>query len=423
MGTVDPKGGLSQSVVSGGGTKRSNRGMRIPTADMGTFPQLTNQFDKTHQLSLKLAAPAYAVRLIFMGNSTNAAINNKAAISSPADFSTAANISNSAGSWTNVTFAGSATFTIPARTASGQPSIVVSDWMLIDASSKYLVIRSLVPSVGNTDASFATANQVSGGNTGTGAGFASITGDEAIRRNNVGDFISSPAGFGSPTTDIDFSHVVGVEYLSTTGVVTFAGLGDSITAGTKATLPANAHWARAARSLKLLGYPVEVANLGWPAQTTTQIYARFADLITAGVKPTALIHCPWSPNDGAPPSSAQVQAMKGRHSLLRNTCRDNNIVAIPMTGMPNGGATYDVSTYSNAVDDTRRAINADIRTLPLYLDPDIIVSNRPTVGQTASGFSSSIYPDSGGFIHLSEAGNEACNASMAAMMLSLLPSL
>lgn len=60
----------------------------------------------------------------------------------------------------------------------------------------------------------------------------------------------------------------------------------------------------------------------------------------------------------------------------------------------------------------RRYLNTDIRQSSIYLDPDIILGDRPTPGTTASGFTDPSYVETTGYIHPTEAGHAACAPRM-----------
>lgn len=372
-------------------------------------------FDATHQLTARLARGAYAVRLIFAGYAATATVSLKASVSAGTD--PAAN--NSAGSWTAVTFGGgSATGTIPARQSATRPSLYLSDWVGLDVSSKILHVRAYIPSAGNTEATVADFSQNSTDTTGRNA-WATLTGDEWVNRRQSVDAVGTASLFTSTATQ-GFNLVYGIQYMTRDGVITVAGCGDSIMSGTYSTLAYDPHWVRAARALKLSGAGIETANLGWQGQTTTVYQLRALDAIsTLGLQ--HMIYSPWSPNDGVnDPTWVHYDGMRSRWEAVIAAGITGRCQITPITGIPKTTGGSAVSAWTQAEDDIRRYLNAEIRNFPRYLDPDAIVADRTSPGTTAAGFADASYVETSGYIHLTEAGNEACKASIQSVLAGLL---
>lgn len=364
---------------------------RIPS---GSVDVLTNQLGVTSSVGMRLADKFDAVRIIYINLAATATVGMTCAVSVAADLSSP---NNSAGTWVTGVMPNAA-----ARASATEPSINFSDWINIAGDNAILYARLYIPTTGNTESSLATF--YSDGQT-TGAAWATMSGDEYICVKFVGDGITTPSSFNATSTNA-FSAIAGVQYRARGEVYTVMGLGDSIMYGTKTLASGDAYWAKAIRALKVAGVKIESANLGRGGQKTSEYYPRAANALAA-IKPSALVYGAFSPNDnsGAAPTAASILAQRIYLSTIRDDCRTYDTQLIPVTGMPKGSGTYNVSAYTAAADAFRKSLNDTIRALPVYIDLDKIVSSSID-SAAASGFINNIYPHSD-LIHLTEAGNSA----------------
>lgn len=394
-------------------------GTRIisPTLLVATTGGNPTFFDATWHLTARLARKAYAVRAIFSGYAASATVGvtcAASAVDESTDMSSSTAALNNAGTWVT----GAGTTTVAARSSATRQTWTMGPWIELPTPSKLVALRAIAPASGNTEASVMRFDQNSALTAGRIPGWSTVAGDEYFCRRQSGDFITDPTGMTSPTTT-EYSLLVGIQYLTTEGIINIAGVGDSIMAGTFSTLAYDSYFAKAVRSLKVAGYPVECSNLGWTGQASSIYYLRALDAIQA-LSLQHMVYSPWTPNDvAATPTDLLVTAMRARWAQVVQQGRAYNCNVVPCTGIPRATGTFATSYWDDAEDLLRRTLNAEVRGKLRYVDADAAVAANTALTGSASGFASSTYP-AADLLHLSETGNAQAAQSVATQIQQLI---
>lgn len=290
--------------------------------------------------------------------------------------------------------------------AVGRPAFLASDWMPCTALARsdggtesLLCIRA---AIGTATATYPTIVS-------TTSNFVHTAGSRVRYAKTAAGTTATAALSGAPSSTM---CVAFVEFRTLSGVKSFMGVGDSLTAantdlagGGSATA-----WGElaAASATATLGKPVSWHNSGWPGQTSIQYYNRGVDLLAAGLRPTGIFYSPYTPNETL--SSAAVgEAMMSRALDFYERCRIAGVQCILTTPAPNNNLTL-------AADNFRKTIVQRLRNMAtagyVIADFDLALSDGASPARYISGYNVDVY-------HMSLAGNTAAAAAASAKMIQL----
>lgn len=358
----------------------------------------------TFHVMARMAVEFDAVRIILC-NGTVANVINVTACAC-AGGSTSDPLQSSA-TWTNATFAGASSVTLPLSADSNNPTYTFTDWIpLRGDSSRLLSARVYIPSAGNTTCPVYSDGTLTDWVSG-------VPDEEWIARYQTGDFVTTPASMNS-VSNRDNSAILGFQYMARGAVTTVIAMGDSIASGIGALISDDSFTRKAVRQMRGQGAKVEFANLGWSGQTSTQIYTRAAVVVPL-IKPTVMVYSAFSPNDGAPTAALDVAMRKnfGQAVLL---ARDQGVHLIPLTGLPRAASRI-TSNWTVAQDAFRKLFNQEnVRARPNFADIASVLSF------SESPLAASYYKfgTTNDFIHPNEQGNVLAAAPVAAALSAFL---
>lgn len=363
--TAAQVGALAASRVM---ARRGNRGMRLfagraatAFSDGGTA--------KTHHCVVSTALPFDAVQVVLSAcNSGAVAVTSAAVCPVPAE----SDLNMSGGTWTAVTFAGSASGSIPTRAGSSRRTYLLSDVIPVSSVARsdggiypLLAIRAYLGTTGTY-----TLLGASGGADDFTNWATHPSGRIHVMRYNDGDCVGTPTSFSS-TVNRNTSPIIGLIYYARGRVVNVVGFGDSITAGRGTYLYEGWGFPACQNLTEEGGIAYEWSNLGWDgaswengAATPGGIRLMVSDAITAAL-PADLAFLPvWSPNDFANEAGLTDAAMQteAQQPVMRSlgALRDASIQPIMWTGLPVEVSARDY----NSADARRRNWNATMLTAP-----------------------------------------------------------
>lgn len=324
------------------------------------------------------------VRLALYNLEAGALTNVKAAVAQT-DGATS-KITPSNGAWVNVTFAGAATVTLPARVSASEPSITLSDWMPLksiaraDGGLQFLAMgRVFIPSENATFSATASLN----------AGAFDAIGSWQSRQNVDG--VTTPANFTS-TAEGTTVAIQAMQFRTPARKVVGLFVGDSLTAGFGATVQQRDNWvAQAAAAAGIVLF-----NGGWNGQTTTQYLARLKSLLTSQ-KPSFVVFSVGSTNDGTP--TANIINTEWANAIdAAATCDAAGVPMILTTGIPR-------NTYDATADGFRRELNARVRASGIpYIDFDAVMSDGASPARIIEGlYSDDRHPNNAGYAVMAQA--------------------
>lgn len=235
--------------------------------------------------------------------------------------------------WVTVTFSGSSTPTLPAAgTDNHNPGILVSDW---------IPINSLTPVDGSPWPYLMCRLKLSANftyfNCGNGKATDNTKQDYHESFRFVGDGITTPANFTTPSANDPNSIIFGFEFRTSSPVVPIICVGDSITQGLHTSASADSNdtqtysWVpQSYETFLSAGVPVNLYNYGYSGATTTQ-FCTFGKNAVATHKPAVAIYSVFSPNDnsaGATYTQAQIDTMYANAMDFAFTCQSNNCLPV-----------------------------------------------------------------------------------------------
>ena len=317
--------------------------------------------------------------------------NYKAAIAfSDAAVDGNANSTTPSGAWTNITFSGASTVTVPAATsASGSdiiPGYVDSDIMYVPSIAKasgngtFAMLRGYWPT-GN-----GTRTSISQPPTLASSGF--------MQAFQAGDLIATPSGFTSTTASSNGPSIELICY-TRAQVKKVAGFGDSITQGLDDTENMLGWLYRATNGLSTSAVPVVQVNYGWASQTS-RAYLTNAINAMAQDKIHVATFFPFSPNDTDKYTAAGEQRQIYNTSAFIDAATKNGVVPILCTPVPVAGLTAPQET-------SRRKIAQAIRDMAGYCrvaDFDLLLNDY-----TVSTGGWAVAGDTSGTVHPSAQGH------------------
>ena len=388
-------------------TKVNNVGAR---GIFGSVVEIANDASGlTYNTAWALESAFDAIQLVFANPKTSGTV-----LIGPVKVSTAATVgdgNNSAGTWTNVTFSGATTVTLPNATDANDPTLTLSDWIPISSLARSDVVGGLPLLFARMFLPAATTLFPINFNTGiTSTGWSSKS-DGRIRpcRKQVGDAITTPSAFTS-TTETSGCPIYAVRYRARGRVVSVASFGDSIGAGASSgggTLYGDGHIYRACTALSTLSSPVQLQNMGWGGQTSAQILARAIRAIPV-LKPDVAIYSAFTPNDGLPTAETN-NAARQRVAQFYSVCADYGVVPVILNGIPMPASTPNVTQ-----DGFRKKYNSELAAF----SQTIIVDQNSAIGDGAlpEGI---ISGKSGDGLHPNDAGYELMTVPVKNALLSI----
>ena len=290
-------------------------------------------------------------------------------------------INPSTGVWSNATFSGAGSVTLPARVSAQEPSLTLSDWIAIPSvdrvdggSGKPLVmIRVFIPS----------ANATFGVTGGLNPGGFNFT--ETWQTRQQVDGITTPANFTS-TTEGSSVAIGGLMLRCEEKQVVVMGVGDSITSGFAGTVLGNNWGAQACKAANLVW-----VNAGHNGQTTANYLARGKSFVTA-LTPSIAIFEGLSVNDGTPTQNI-VNAAWAACLEFVDHCEASGVIPVLWTAIPR-------NTYDATADGFRKAYNAKVRASGIdYIDFDSVMSDGATPAKIVTGlFADDRHPNDAGYV-------------------------
>jgi lysophospholipase L1-like esterase len=364
----------------------------------------------TWSLAAAIPADAIAVQIISINGQAYTPSNITGAVSVGA---TKTEQLNNAGAWTNATWSGASTVTMPAGTQAN-PTFTLSDWIPITPAAstfnssaglplQMCYARIATPST-NTSVSLA-------GYTGSNTAWGTIADNNVrIALFQAGDFVASPSGM-TGASDPQNAPIVGIRYMTATAnVVNVMALGDSIEFGAGATIFGNSFGHIACNSLSKSNRIYSFNNQGYSGQSTAAILAR-AKVLIPQFKPQIVIFPAFSPNDGTP-TQAIINAQLANIRQISDLCLRNGAMPIVLQGLPKTtDSTNTTSAFTAPQDAFRVALNA------LNASGAIVYVNHG-LGNSASPelFGSSSYTSDG--THPSDVGNTLLSSPIQAAILA-----
>ncbi len=316
------------------------------------------------------------------------------------------------GTWTSVTWDGATSIAIPARTASGRPSVTYSDWINVTGVQQ-LTGRALFPC--HIRFYIATGPfSVSGANTALteiAPNVANALGRYVFTFNKTGGnyATTNQTGFTTPSAT-NLSPSLELEFLSTTGVLNVMGIGDSIMHGVGGTTSLTSYAHYAIRNTSSTGLPIFWKNYAVPSTTSAQFLVRLQDAITAGDRPDVLLYSPFTPNDGTP-DVFTIAAQRFRLVQVLNICKQYGIIPLIVTSVPNTAAAWDA-----AADNLRKAF--DIEMLAMANKSTFVadISTPLSNGATPARYATTMTTDG---THPNDAGHLASYPPVAAQLKNI----
>lgn len=298
--------------------------------------------------------------------------------------------------WTQVTFSGSSTGTLPASVATRSPGILQSDWIpclsipAADGTSTrpYLIVRQK-----HSGSTF--SDQF---NTG---GVASFNKDSAVWYNSsvkTGDFVASPSGMtaANSTTGSNTLTLAFVEFRSSARVVKVMCIGDSIIQGAVMSPVHNGFPQRTQNNLQASSsfIPINVLNFGSNGANSSE-FLQFGKRYVSAYLPAIALYSLYATNDVGSPSVATCNLMYIRAMEFASHCIDNGVLPVFMTVAPR-------DTYTLAHDQLTRDLIAKYGTAyaPHFIDLRSVVGD----GATPERFQTTPVALSGDGIHPNNAG-------------------
>mgnify|MGYP000378998438 CR=1 FL=1 len=377
------------SLVSGAG-KRS----QIPFRLFGALQNSAGLLGVTAHATYEVPFDWVAVRLHVENMASTAQINVLAALAVSND-GTAAPTAPS-GAWNNVLFSGTAAHATTACTSGAGtndaiPTDLVSDWLALPSmprtdggTGRIIMLRQYVPAAGNT-----TGNRADIASTSTALSVLKAKGWF-----KAGDFVTTPAGFTTPS-EWTMVPAVWLEFLSASGAIVLMTSGDSTLQGSDGgPMPNVASGARLA-SETLYG-SVALLNGGWASQTSTAFYTNALAKLTA-IKPTLAAYCPWSPNDADKYTAAGITRMQQQALLWLTACRAAGSTPILLTPNPANGLNSTQEGFRRQmVAWVKSVCSAGMATLG---DRDAVYTDYSTNtgGYKAGLFATALHPNATGY--------------------------
>lgn len=366
--------------------------------------------------SLQCAVPDdfVAVRVILANHHTADIVGVTCTASSGG---TATDRVNNSGTWTTGTFNnGSSTITLPLAASTADPTLTISDWINVKSVAradggtlKLAYVRVMVPGASNAVVPM----------NGFGSAMTSWQGKsdgmEWSWQLQTGDFVTTPSGM----TGASIVHnccIVGIQYMTKSGAtISNAFFGDSITAGTGATIPGDTWGHRATTSY---GTHAGAANCGIAGQTMLQVLTRAKRYIPL-LKPTHVWLSTFSPN-GTAISAAVSNQQYMQIMQVVDLCRQNNATIIFWSGCPRAtSGANSASYYSISDDDLRKNLAISLSSTGITLcDIAAAMSDTNALG-TASKWSSAGATIDG--LHPSDTGHGTMATTCLATMNQVAP--
>ena len=318
-----------QSSVSAAG-KRS----QIPFRLFGQMQNSAGLLGATVHATYEVPFDWIAVRLHVENMASTAQINVLAALAVSNDGIAAPTAPS--GAWNNVLFSGTAAHATTACTSGAGtndaiPTDLVSDWLALPSiprtdggTGRIIMLRQYVPAAGNT--------------TGNRADIASTSIALSVLKAKgwfkSGDFVTTPAGFTTPS-EWTMVPCVWFEFLSASGAIVLMASGDSTIQGSDGGPMPNVGGGARLASETLYG-SVALLNGGWASQMSNNYYTNSLAKLAA-IKPTLAAYCPWSPNDTDKYTAAGITRMQQQALLWLTACRAAGSTPILLTPNPANG--------------------------------------------------------------------------------------
>jgi lysophospholipase L1-like esterase len=338
----------------------------------------------TYHTAIVMPGQSNRVRIIIQNNNAAAATLGPFAVSTRGSDT---DLNGSGGTWTPVTFGGSATVTIPGQLETNVPSVRVSDWIPItpepnnDGLGRTIYcVRAFHPAAVDPYPSTGPGHDVSD--------MAALAdGYYWLARRETGDHVTDPTGFTDTTNVGALGAVIGIEQAVGKTVMT---VGDSIVFGTGATVLGDSFGHRLATSLSTPSVPVSNFNQAWQGMDTEKNYARLAETLTAGISPDVVV---WQASDGGNVSNvARVSNDLYYARRVIELVGANKLVF--MTSTPRNANT-------SGEDDIRRAFDHQLK---LFRNSGVPVVDISELGDAAAAEDIKTAYDSGDGVHLTDAG-------------------
>lgn len=367
-----------------------------------------NLFNHTHHHVIALRGAFSRVRVSLHNLEAGTVNMAKAAVAVLP--STAANATAwAAATWLPLTFAGSASVTLPARVGAQSPSVTWSDWIDVASIPRndggVLPVLAVRVMDGGAAYSYFLHEQLPASESGATAVNETVwrTYRQAV------DGIATPSAF-TVTADTNSGLVGAVQTLSDSGVVQVAAFGDSIMQGARTSGGpgvSRGYAQRAAANLAAdTGLPVEVLNAGFFGAQRDAILHHASQYLQA-VRPHVALFPAETPNTWLSSGNtySQAQADAAYSYVLRLADLANQAGAVPIV------ATVSPCDALSAADNARRmALNDRVRAAAgartfVLADMDLALSQNNLNG--TSQYLAGLNADTGPQIHPSDAGYAA----------------
>jgi len=331
-------------------------GTRIIGTRMGTFDNTT---PGTWQDAIGLPAHAIAFQLLYANGSTTQTTHIAKAFVCSQDTSPSNTITSAAQATFTSAGVTANDATIPVTTQIQEPSIIASDWIGLDTVDRtdggngiMVVVRTYI------DTAATISVRGNGGNDNYIPWVTEPNGLVWISRRATGD---ATASFGSGTTNLSQTPLIGIRYVLRSGqVITLGAIGDSITQGAGDTYIGGGWLRRAALLLSAAnpGVVYEFANLGYSGGDPARFAKRLSNFLTAGVRPTVLFSANGSPNGVQTPiTAANISGLRRAFGKVKAEASTRGIPLLVWTMLP-----VNTSIYAWAASDSlRRAYNDETR--------------------------------------------------------------
>ncbi len=289
-----------------------------------------------------------------------------------------------------LTFAGSGTGTIAARSAADVPGAVLwSDMAYGKVSAgqalcvRYLQTTASAYPVASTGVPRDTVN-------------AAVPVFPVAAWTLDADRVTTPTAWGTDSNNYNSNLPIQyINLLTDAPVKSVAVIGDSTTTGTVNTAAGTESFPPLQRACELLGaslgFRLVPYQRGWSGKEASQFYTYALSTIAATYPPDALIYQVWSQNDTAATSNDAELALA---MDVVSRCRRAGITPILMTGIPVNGDTL-------ADDNERKRLNNIIRTwnVPL-IDADLVISDGGSPAAYQSAYGAAVHPNYAGYTAL-----------------------
>lgn len=381
------------------------RALRIFDARMAATHTVPAGGESFHAV-FRCAAPPLRVWAILANGSTTVTIG--AGVRAAILDNDGLDLNGSGKAWPALSNGASAAVTVPVAPDPSRPSFAMTGYADLDntTGSTLVGVRAFI----STPAVYTICGRGVDGVDANLTNWATRKDNEVVFRNQLGDQITVPGGFTS-TTNVSYTPIIGIAYLSHKNVVTVMSIGDSIEAGQGEYINSGPVY----EAIRVGGGfdNIEVASLSYSGRSSLNSALAFDDAIAAGLIPNAVVYG-MSPNDvGASlvVTDTIVKDWRIRMMSFKQACVNNNIISIPRTMVPTNspidtpvGIHYNWgSSDKKRVDFNNEIINSNSITLDYARAVEGVLNANGQIPFAAGMTTDTLHPNNAGNLAIAAA--------------------